>query len=291
MPDLDALLRFLSVVESGSFSAAARRLGVSRQAVQRSVDVLERQSGVQLLERTTRRLRVTDAGRRLIPLVHTIRDAGHEADALLSAATSRPTGRIRLSAPPLFAETVLVRVLPGFLAQWPEVDVEAQFSTARMDPFEADLDLTIRIGVAPPENAYAVSLGRASQVLCASPDYLMAHPAPAHPDQLAGHELLAYGQGVRSWSFDGPDGAVTVATRFRLHTNSAPIMVAACLAGLGILKVPQLAVAPRLAAGDLCCVLPEWTIAASQVWAVYGHRAATDPTLQAFLDALRAVPW
>ena len=114
------LLRFLEVVEAGSFSAAARKLEISRQAVQRSIDALERDAGATLFERTTRRLRLTDLGRRLVPPARALREAGHEVDALLSAATSHPRGRLRISGPPLFADAVRwsdapidVRILDG----------------------------------------------------------------------------------------------------------------------------------------------------------------------------------
>ncbi|GAB4559816.1 MAG: LysR family transcriptional regulator [Haliangiales bacterium] len=302
MVDPDILIRFLEVVEAGSFSGAARELGISRQAVQRSIDTLEQRHNVPLFERTTRQLRLTDAGRRLVPAARAVRRASDEAGALLSAAASHPSGRLRLSAPPLFAETVLTRVIPRFLERWPDVDLEARFDTALIDPFTADIDLTIRIGREPPADTYATRLGQAGLLMCATPAYLAAHPAPEHPNQLTQHQLLAYGRGAQVWRFDRPERgpaeadsdverAVAVEVAPRLQTNSAPVMVAACLAGLGILRTPLLAVSEQLASGALVEVLPAWRIPAADVWALYGHRVSTDPTLQAFLDVLRAASW
>ncbi|MCB9706449.1 MAG: LysR family transcriptional regulator [Myxococcales bacterium] len=281
------LLRFLEVVEAGSFSAAARKLEISRQAVQRSIDALERDAGATLFERTTRRLRLTDLGRRLVPPARALREAGHEVDALLSAATSHPRGRLRISGPPLFADAVLSRVIPAFLARWPEVEVDAQFESGRTDPLRADLDLTIRIGAAPPEQGYAARVGEAPMILCAAPRYLETRGAPERPHLLAAHDLLAYGTGPREWSFDGPQGPVAVPAAARLTSNSAPVIVAACVAGLGIARIPAMAVDAARERGEVIEVLPAWRLPAAQVWALYGHRTATDPTLLAFLDALR----
>ncbi len=291
MPDLNALDRFALVVETGSFSAAARRLAVSRQAIHRSIETLEREHGVQLIERSTRKLRLTDAGRRLSRVAQTIRDAGRDADAVLRAARDAPRGLLRISAPPLFADAVLSKVLPEFLTRFADVEIEAHFESRRMDRHRDDLDLSIRIGAPPPEQTYAVRLGQAAMVLCTSPSYLQAHPAPTHPDQLLAHELLAYGRGHRRWSFRGPEGDVSIDVHPRAQTDSASVMVQICLAGLGILRVPRLAVAAQLRAGTLCEVLPAWSIPAAETWAIYGHRAASDPTLAALLEALRAIDW
>lgn len=291
MADLDALVRFAQVVEFGSFSAAARRLGVSRQAVQRSVDALEKAHGVVLLERNSRRLRLTDAGRRVLVAARRVREAGLEADALLEASTESPRGVLRISAPPLFANAVLTRVITSFLTDWPEVRVRGYFMATRADPERDDIDVTLRVGAPPPETSYAVRLGSAGLGLVATPAYLAAHAAPDHPDRLTAHRTLDYGRDAGPWRFDGPEGPVEVRVDPHLRADSAPVVLAACLADGGILRIPWMVAGDRVRAGEVVPVLEDFRIPAADVWAIYGHRTAGDPTLAAFLDALKRTTW
>lgn len=288
----EAMIRFLMVVDEGSFAAAARKLRVSRQAIHRSVDALEREYGASLFDRGASKLRLTDLGQRLVPYARTIRDAGWRASALLSSATTHPTGTIKLTAPPLFAEAMMTRAISSFLADYPEVNIVAQFSTSRTDLHRDDYDLMIRIGAAPPADTYAQLLGQAKLCLCASPAYLASHGAPQHPDQLSGHQLLEYAnEGPATWWFERDHESYTLPVQTRLTSNLAKLTLRACLDGLGILKVPQLAVTEALAAGELAVVLAPWRMPVAEVWAIYGHRSPTDPTLAALLKALREIPW
>lgn len=292
--DQEALLRFLAVAEAGSFAGAARVLGVSRQAVHRSVEQLEAFAGVPLIERGARgrsEQHPTPLGRSVVSAVRSVRDAVRAVEALLTAATAEPTGLLRVTAPPLFGEAVVSPALAAMLASWPAVRAEARFVTGRTDLHRDDYDVMIRIGAAPDEDTYAVHLGRAGLALCAAPD-LVGEPGPSEPDELLGFPLLGYGDvAATAWTLVRGDERVTVPVEPRMTSNSAKTMVEAALAGLGVLRAPILAVGEVLRAGALVRVLPEWEVPSADVWAVYGHRSETDPTLAAFIGCLREVVW
>lgn len=289
--DQDALLRFLAVAEAGSFAGAARVLGVSRQAVHRSVDQLELAAGAPLFDRGSRDLHLTPLGRRLVPSARDVRDAMRAVQATLTDATSEPAGLVRVTAPPLFGEAVLGPAIASLLSAWPAVRVDARFETGRTDLHRDDFDLMIRIGAPPADDTYAVELGRAALALCAAPA-LSRSLTLARPEQLSTLPLIGYGDAPSThWTLTRGDETVTVPISPRLTSNSARTAIEAAVAGLGILRAPLLAAAPALTAGALVRVLPEWTVPSAVVWGVYGHRRDTDPTLAALIEAVRAVPW
>jgi DNA-binding transcriptional LysR family regulator len=290
--DLNALLRYLGVVETGSFARAARALGVSRQAVHRSVEALEATCGGPLLDRAARGVHPTVVGRRLLEQARSLREVAQRIRATVADASEVPSGVIRLAAPQLFAEKVLAGALAAFLARWPRVRVEARFDTARRDLVRDDFDLLVRVATAPPTSHHAALLGRADVCLCAAPEYLAANGRPATPEELAQHSLLDYAPTpVRRWALarDGATREVDVVPR--LVGDCAAVVVQACRAGLGVLRAPRMAVEDLLAAGALVPVLDEWRHRHADVWAIYGHRSANDRTLEALLAALRASRW
>lgn len=290
--DLHALLRYLGVVETGSFARAAHTLGVSRQAVHRSIETLEAACGGPLLDRAARGVRPTVVGRRLLEQARSLREVAQRIRATVGDASEVPSGVLRLAAPQLFAEKVLASAIAVFLDRWPRVRVEGRFDTARRDLVRDDYDVLVRIGSAPPPAHHAVLLGRGSVCLCAAPDYLAANGRPTSPEDLAQHSLLDYTPTLATqWSLtrDGVTHAVDVTPR--LTGDSAAVVVHACRAGLGILRAPRMAVEELLAAGTLVPVLADWSHRRADVWAIYGHRSATDPTLDAFLATLRNVHW
>jgi DNA-binding transcriptional LysR family regulator len=289
--DQEALLRFLAVVEAWSFAAAARELGVSRQAVHRSVEQLENHAGAPLLDRGRRDQHPTPLGRSFIEAARAVRDAVRAVERLLTAASSEPTGLLRVTAPPLFGEAVVAPALAKLLARWPTVRCEARFVTGKTDLHRDDYDVMIRIGAAPDEDTYAVHLGRAGLALCAAPS-LVGGTSPSEPDALLGWPVLGYGDvAATSWTLVRGATTVTVPVEPRLTSNSAKTMVEAALMGLGVLRAPMLAVAEALRVGALVRVLPDWEVPSADVWAVYGHRSETDPTLAAFIGCLREVDW
>lgn len=294
--DLQGVLRFVTVTEVGSFAEAARVLGVSRQAVHRSIDSLEQASGGPLLDRDGHGLRLTIMGRRLLPHARALRDVSRKIRATIDEASNQPAGLIRLTAPPLFAETVMAPAIAKFLQTWPAVRIAARFDTARTDLLRDDFDLMVRIGSRPEPGNFAVLLGRAGVCLSASPAYLRQYGSPASPEDLSTHSLLEYTRQLTTqWSLirgeEGEEEERTVQVMPRLAGDSAAVVLRACQQGLGILRAPNMAVSQLIESGELVPVLPDWQLRIAEVWAIYGHRSETDPTLAALLEALREVKW
>jgi DNA-binding transcriptional LysR family regulator len=285
--DLEALLRFLSVAESGSFSAAARLLGVSRQAVHRSVDALEAGCGAPLLERHERAMRLTALGKSLQSDAQSIRSSLRAVRAKVALATEKPSGLIRLTAPPVFGEAVLARAVSRFLARWPAVQLEVRLDSARTELQRDDFDVMIRVGFSPPASSYAVLLAEAPLVLCAAPGWARDRGL-AHPDDLSRLPVLEYGdRPAKEWRLTGGEGPVVVPINSRLHCNNARVLQTACRDGQGVLLIPRMGVQDALAAGELVTVLDGWTPPRVHIHAVYGHRSDADPTLAALLAELR----
>lgn len=290
--DLHALVRYLTVTEVGSFAEAARVLGVSRQAVHRSIDALEKACGGRLLDRDGQALRPTILGHKLLPHARALRDVTRQVRATIDDALVEPSGLVRLTAPALFAETVMAPAIAKFLLRWPAVRMSARFDTARSDLLRDDFDLMVRIGAEPDPGYFAVLLGHGEICLCASPAYLSAHGTPDAPEDLPNHSLLEYARlPATHWWMRRNDEERTIQVTPRFAGDCAAVVVRACCEGLGVLRVPRLAVADLLEKGVLVPVLATWQFRRADVWAIYGHRSDTDPTLAALIEALREVQW
>ncbi len=287
--DLNALLRFAAVVERGGFSAAARTLGLPRQALHRSVAALEASAGTPLLERGGGQVRPTDAGRRLFSHATAILFEARAAQSSLAEARQRPRGRLRLTAPHLFAEEFLAGPIQTFLAAWPEVQIDADLTTVRRELMQDELDLAIRLGPRPTESGYVVSLGELAQVCCAAPSYLARGRPQAQPHDLAQNDVLVYGQ-IRQhikWRFERDGQSLEVPLSPRLRVDSAHIALSACRAGLGIVRLPAFVCASDLATGSLRALFPEWRIPAAGIWAFSTSRLDKSAMLRAFVDVVR----
>lgn len=288
--DLNALARFAAIVELGGFSPAARALGVPRQSLHRGVAHLEEVTGVRLLDRSARQIRPTDAGRRLFAHAAAILREARDAESGMRAARARPRGRLRLTAPHLFAEEFLPPLIEEFLKTWPEVQIDADLTVTHADVVRDDYDLALRIGPGPASGRYTRALGPIERVCCASPGYLAGAPSLATPRALDRQAVLVYGapQARPSWRFERAGEAIDVALAPRLRVDSARVVLAACRAGLGVACLPEFLCAGDVAAGALVRVWSEWRVPAAPVWAVYSSRSDRSPTLHAFLALLEA---
>jgi DNA-binding transcriptional LysR family regulator len=287
--DVHNLLRALAVSETGSFAAAARRVGVSRQALHRSVESLEAMVGAPIFDRSLRQLRPTAIGREVLQHASDLRAVERSLKATIAQMKAEPAGLIRLSTPPLFGDFVVASAISRFLQKWPAVRVHVRSEVRRTDLIGDDYDLMIRIGAAPPENHFARLLGHAALVLCASPGFLDARGTIDTPEQLRGMPTLEYApQRSNIWGFTRNGIDQTLEVDVQLVADSAAIVVDAALRGLGVLRVPELAVRDHLAIGRLRRVLRDCDLPLAEVWAVYGHRTAADPTLAAFLEELQS---
>jgi len=289
MESLDVMAIFARVVEAEGFSAAARELGLSKSAVSKQIARLEDRMGVRLLNRTTRRLSLTEAGeafyqgcRRVVAEADAAREAvGHLAE--------RPRGRLAISAPMSFGVRHLAPILPAFMERCPEVTVDLQLDDRRVDLVDEGFDVALRIGGLSGQSLVARRLASLCRGLVAAPAYLDAHGRPRTFDDLRSHECLLYSyqESGSAWRFPRSGGTRDVRVQGRLRVNNGDALLAAAVAGMGIALLPTFICAEALRSGHLEKVLPGWRdIGDSAIYAVYPARRNLSPKVRVFVDFL-----
>jgi DNA-binding transcriptional LysR family regulator len=262
LPDMEAMAIFAKVVEMRGITAAAVDLGLSAPTVSKALVRLEQRLGSRLLNRTSRRFALTDAGHALADrAARLLADAEAAQDALL-AQSATPRGLIRLAAPMSFGVSQLAPILPDFLQQNPAVSVDLHLSDALVDVIGEGFDAALRIGVLADSSLLARRLAPVPGMIVAAPAYLDRRGRPAHPADLANHDCLAYAyQRTRdTWHLTNPAGeAVTVRPSGRLRANNGDTMLLAAVAGIGIAALPAFIAGPAMADGRLEQILPNWS--------------------------------
>jgi DNA-binding transcriptional LysR family regulator len=286
MDRLESLSVFVTVAEAGGFSAAAQRLGLSPTMVGKHVRELEALLGVRLLNRTTRRQSLTEAGELFLERSRRVLREMAEAEDAVATARGTATGLLRISAPISFGVARLAPALAEFSAAHPAVEVELSLSDARADPVGDGFDAAFRVGPLPDSGLIARTLAPYRMVVCAAPAYLAAHGAPATPQDLAAHACLGLTHwGMRhAWRFDGPDGGIQVPIRYRLRIDNGPALRAAALAGAGIILQPDALVGSDVAEGRLVRLFPDYDLPARPFYLVYPPDRTPTAKLRAFVD-------
>ncbi|HEX5126800.1 MAG TPA: LysR family transcriptional regulator [Rhodocyclaceae bacterium] len=212
MERLINMASFAEVVDAGGLSAAAERLGCSRAVVSKRLSALERDFGVTLLNRTTRRQSLTEAGQTLYARCRRMLDEMLDAETLLSEFSSSPRGTLRVSAPHSYAIRILSKRLTEFLRSYPDIRMELQLSDQLADLAGTSVDIAVRMTDAPAPGLVARKLLDVPYIICAAPSYLQCHGTPTHPRELAQHNCLYYAGSIfqNPWHFDGPDGHTVV---------------------------------------------------------------------------------
>jgi DNA-binding transcriptional LysR family regulator len=288
MNPLDGIAAFARVVDSGGFSAAAQRLGISKSAVSAQVQRLEERLGVRLLNRTTRRISVTEAGAAYYRHCARILADAEAAEQAASALQREPRGVLRITAPDCFAWMHVAPAVPAFLKRYPELSVDITSSAAHVNLVDEGLDLAIRIGVLADSPLVVRRLAPSRLVVCAAPAYLAAHGTPREPGDLAGHNCLCTGllPWGDEWRLAGKQSSARVAVGGSLRSNSAELLRSAALDGVGVVLLPTWAVADALRAGALRRVLPDWEPPASTIYAAYPGARMMTMKVRAFVDHL-----
>lgn len=285
--DVNDVLTFVRVVENGSFSAAARELGVPTSSVSRRVARLEDDLGVQLMQRTTRRLNLTDAGRILFEYGAQISSDLVEAERSVASLQAKPQGRLRVSMP--VGSGVLCRTVVEFAAAYPEVTVDVDLTDRRVDLVEEGIDVALRAGVLVDSSLIAHKLIDTRLRLFASPDYLARRKAPRRVADLATHDCVAFVPlaGGCTWTFRDGDKTVRFAFEPRLLTNGIAMARDAALAGLGIALLPDLGMVEDVEAGRVVPVLPDVAAPGGALSVVYPSRRHLAPKVRVFVDYMR----
>ncbi len=283
--DLQDVTAFLAVVDTGSFTSAARRLGLAKSNVSRRVGRLEQQLGARLLERTTRRMRLTEVGETYHAHVTGAMQQLAEAARSVSQIQGEPRGRLRISAPADWNET-MGRLVAEFSAQYPHIQVEVDLTQRRVDLVAEGFDLALRAGKLEDSSLIARSVGEGAAHLYASPAYLERRGEPQEPASLSEHAFVLFRgrQGELRLSLDGPDGAHEVLVGGLISALDFGFVRHALLYGAGIGLLPDSLAAADLAAGRLRLVLPRYCAERSPFHVVYPSTRYLSPKVRVFVD-------
>lgn len=286
MDRLDAMTVFRAAVDTGSLSAAGRKLGMPLATVSRKLSDLESHLKARLLNRSTRRLTLTDAGQTYLVACKRILDDVEEAERGAGGEFSAPKGELVITAPILFGRLHVLPVTTDFLRAYPDVDVRLVFGDRVLNLLDEHVDLALRIGELPDSSLVASRLGSTRRVVCASPAYLAEHGEPATPQDLLRHACVSFDalSSSEAWRFrvHGRDELVPVHSR--LVANSADAAIEAATAGLGLTRVLCYQIEDARRAGKLRIVLGDHESAPAPVSLVYQRQGRLPLKVRAFLD-------
>ena len=289
MLDLTDLRIFARIADAGSLSGAARALGVPKSSVSRSLVRIEEEVGARLVERSTRRLALTDAGLLLQRHARRILDDVGEAEAAIAGLVGVPRGTLRVSAPPSFAAGPLAPMLAEFLARYQDVRLVLSFDNQPIVQLPDDVDVAIRTGALPDSDLIARRLASTELVPCASPAYLTARGTPATVGELQGHRLVSVFDQRVLWRFRTPDGAMNE------HSSEPSVVVpehtmarTVLLGGAGIGQLPEYHARDAIASGALVRVLADHEGERIDVHALYPRHRSLSAKVRVFVDAVAA---
>lgn len=281
---------FVTVAQLGSFVQAAERLGLSKAMVSRHVSELEARLGVRLMQRTTRRLALSDAGADYLQRCVQILAELQDANAAVSATAVQAQGRLKIAAPLTFGIRQLAPLWGEFLRVHPQVELEVNLNDRVVDLIEEGYDLAVRVGQLPSSSLIARRIASTRLLLCASPRYLQQAAPIQDLDDLARHDVIAYSYLAtgEQWHFTGPDGARSIEVRPRLRSNNGDTCRAAALADQGIVLQPGFLVGEDLRAGRLVEILPQYAGAELDISVVYPSRHHLSHKVRAMVAFLGA---
>ena len=289
MDRLRAFEVFVTVVNRGSFARAADALDTSPANVTRYVNELEAHLGTRLLNRTSRKLSLTEGGETLYARCRTILEDVAETEGLVSTTSIEPRGRLRINAPVTFGILHLAPLWPQFMQKYPDVELEIALIDRVVDIVEEGFDLAIRISRAGTADHAARKLATSRNILCASPDYLGRWEHPQTPADLARHHCIGYSYSATGdeWQLIDSNGKThAVEVNCHMRTNNGDTARAAALAGQGVIWQPTFMIGDDLRAGRLVRVLPEFRLPDIDVLALYPSRRHVSAKVRAAIDFL-----
>ena len=291
MQDLNDMLYFAEVVERGGFAAAGRALGIPKSRLSRRIAELEERLGVRLLQRTTRKLSLTEVGSAYLRHCQAMRDAAQAAQDTVEQVQSEPRGTVRVSCPVTLSQTVLAPLMPRYLARYPQVRVEMLVVNRPVNVVEEGVDVALRVRPSLEDSASMVvkRLDLARQVLLASPEYLTRHGVPQTPQDLMQHQVLSMSvfDGVAHWRMRSDTGAeVQLQPQVRYMADDLMTLKLGVLGGAGMCYLPDYMCQSEMDQGLLVRVLPQWHFPPGIVHAVFSSRRGLTPAVRSFLDFL-----
>jgi DNA-binding transcriptional LysR family regulator len=284
------LLLFARIVESGSFSKAAQRVDLPKSTVSRRIALLEAKLGERLLQRTTRKLMLTEFGESLLEHARKVVEEVEAAAALVQHRQQEPSGKLRISMPSDFANLGLTRVMTDFMARYPAITLELDLSPRRVDLVAENFDIAIRMGDLPDDSSLAARRVALEKVgLYAAPAYIARRGVPVHPDDLQHHDLLCLlsrSGGPQSWVLTRGKTEWSRELQARMTANSPDLLARIACTGAGIAASSDLFAELFVAKGELVRVLPDWDLPTVIGWAVFPGRRLMPAKTRAFLDMM-----
>jgi len=288
MDRLHLLTVFVAVAEEESFAGGARRLEMSPPAVTRAIAALEDRLGVKLLNRTTRYVRVTDAGNRYLDDARRIIGELDEADEAAAGINAEPRGHLAVTAPVLFGRMFVIPGIVDYLQRYPDMEVSAVFLDRVVNLLEEGFDVGVRIGELPDSSMRAIRVGQVRRILCASTDYLEKHGIPNNPAELLSHNIIS-ASGVsptNEWKFSQGLKLFSVRVKPKLTVSSNDAAIEAACQGLGITRLMSYQVAPHLASGQLKIILSDFEPVSLPIHVLHREGRYASTKIRSFVDLI-----
>lgn len=291
MQDLNDLYYFAAVVDHQGFAAAERALGIPKSRLSRRISQLETDLGVRLLQRSTRRFAVTEVGHSVYRHAQSMLAEAQAAREVVDRLSAEPRGVIRVSVPVGMAQQQMPKLLPEFLAKYPQVRVQLHVSNRRVDIINEGVDVALRVRTRLDDDGSLVmrNFGQIQELLVASPGYLKRMGRPQNPDDLAQHVTLSMNEDEahQRWELHGPNGEVRrVELKPRVAGFDFPMLMALATQGVGITMLPETVCAEAVRNGELEVVLPQWRLPQGIFHAVFASRRGLLPAVRVFIDFL-----
>jgi len=283
------MMVFAQVVQSGSFSKAADALGMSKSSVSKKVTYLEDRLGVRLLNRTTRKLSLTEVGHVFFERCERIMSEAEEAELAITRLQEEPRGHLKISAPMSFGIEHLGKPLATFMAQYDELTVDVSLNDRFVDIVDEGFDMALRIGRLADSSLIAKKIGSSRQMSVAAPAYLEQQGTPIHPRDLEDHKCLTYtlSRNVGYWDYRDGTEEINVKLPHYIKVNNGDLARDMVLAGAGIVRSPAFIVGPDVACGNLSLILEEFEPEPVNIYAVYPHNRHLSAKVRLFVDFLK----
>lgn len=293
MDRIDSLKIFIRLVESRSFTRTADLLRLPRSTVSTALSDLEQRVGTRLLNRTTRRMSLTEDGGAFYERCLRLIADYEETEGLFRQSSALPHGKVRINVPGRLGRLVIAPALPDFLARYPDIEIDMGVTDRTVDLVQEGIDCAIRVGPLSDSSLVARKLGDLTLLNCASPAYLDRHGTPASIADLTSHFAVGYASPatgrIEEWEYVEGKEVRSLALGSRVTVNSAEAYIACCLAGLGLIQIPAYDVENHIAAGELVDVLSGWRAAPMPVTLLYPHRQHVSRRLHVFIDWVTAL--
>lgn len=293
--NLNDLSLFIRVVETGSFTSAADTLNVQKSTISRRIAQLEDSLGVRLIQRTTRKLRLTPEGRELFDRSRELIDQLELVRDEVAADSSELRGRLRMTMPTELGVLMMNDVIASFISEYPRLEVDVELSTRTVDLVEEGMDLALRIGPLPDSSLIARKVATLHRGLYASPEYLERYGTPKSPEDLSQHQCITLVKPFDTWRFSEWNEGEPVTYGGQLRTNSISFAREMARQGVGITRMPLVFCHELISSGKLVEVLPDYPMPPTEINALYASRRNLTPRVRAFLDhmmsKLKEHPW